>query len=329
MNGGRILRGRAATLTHTFLMDEETPGESSTPVTVAITDAGGHPVASGTATGAGGRYSFPVAAQAQLTHLTAAWSATIGGQPVLEADLVEVVGGFFFDLGVARASDASLADTGKYPSADLAISRQEVEEECERICQRAFVPRYRRVILGGSGTPDLLLPDGGDEYVAGMLLRGVRTVRSASVAPRIGQTFVPLTVGQLAACAVTVDGLLRRTDGGVWTEGICNVLLEYEYGSDAPPADLRRASLLRLRSRANIHRSGVPDRAISFTVAEGGTYRLSTPSASRTGVPEVDAVYDRYSRGPRGTGDQDGSTPASRSLNFDPQRGSLFHGGER
>jgi hypothetical protein len=326
----RVERGRTATLEHTFLVGE-TPTNSSTAVTYTVVDANGTAVTSGTAsTGGTGRYTFTLPAQSLLAHLTVTWSATIAGQPVVESDLVEVVGGFYFTLVEARASEPTFVDTAKYPSADLEVSRLEVEVECERICQRAFVPRYRRVVLDGTGTPDLVLPDGGDELVAGIVLRGVRTVRSAKVAPRAGQPYVALTAGQLAALAITADGTLTRTDGGVWTEGRSNVVLEYEFGSDAPPADLKRMSLVRLRSRANIHRSGVPDRAISFTVAEGGTYRLSTPSAERTGIPEVDGTYARYSRGgDGGSGASGGGAPASRTLNFDPQYNSLFHGGRR
>lgn len=332
MNLSRVERGRAATLEHTFLVGE-TATDSTTPVTVAVVDANGVEVATGTAAGVGaGRYTFPLVAQAQLAHLTVTWSATIAGQATAEADLVEVVGGFFFTLVEARASEPTFSELNKYPPADLEVGRLEVEVECERITQRAFVPRYRRVVLDGTGTPDLVLPDGGDELVAGIVLRGVRTIRSAKVAPRAGQSYVSLTAGQLGALAVTSDGTLQRTDYGIWTEGRSNIVIEYEFGCDAPPADLKRGGLLRLRSRVNLHRGGVPDRAISFQLAEGGTYRLSTPSAERTGIPEVDGTYARYSRGPAGGGESSGGSggaPASRTLNYDPQHNSLFHGGRR
>src|SRR5690606_17228460 len=96
----------------------------------------------------------------------------------------------------------------------------------------------------GTGTTDLLLPDGADELAGGVTLRGVRTVRTVRVAPRAGAAFVEMTADELAACVVTPDGMLRRADGRVWAEGVANVIVEYEYGSDAPPPDLRRATLL-------------------------------------------------------------------------------------
>ncbi|GIH76142.1 hypothetical protein [Planobispora longispora] len=332
MNVTRLTRGAAATLSHTFYVGE-TATDSSVAVSASVVDASGQAVAgplNASHSGAGtGRYTVTLPAQATLAALTVAWSATIGGQAVVERDIVEVVGGFLFSLAEARASDPIFADVAKYPLADLVRLRQEVEEECETITGRAFVPRYRRLVLDGSGGRDLVLPDGGDDLVAGILLRGVRLpIRSASIAPRVGQAAVPLTVDQLGALTVTRDGLLRRTDYGIWTEGSGNVVLEYEYGNDYPPADLKAAALLRLRSRATMARSGIPDRAISFTVAEGGTYRLSTPNASRTGIPDVDAAYDRYSRG-AGGGQNGGPAPASRTLDYNPQRGSLFHGGWR
>lgn len=323
----RVARTRAATLRHTFEVDE-TPTDSTTTVTVAVADANGTAVASGNAVSAGsGSYTFALPAQASLASLTTAWSATIGGAAVVESDQVEVVGGFVFSLAEGRASDASLADTGKYATAELVAARVEVEVELERICQRAFVPRYRRAVLDGSGGTDLLLPDGGDATIAGLQLRGVRTIRSAKMAPRTGQTFVALSAPQLAALAVTRDGMLRRTDGNAWTEGLSNVVLEYEYGSDAPPEDLKRAALVRFRSRLNIHRTGIPDRATSYTAVDGGTYRLSMPGADSTGIPEVDAVYARYSRGGNAGGKDGDPVPASRTLDYAPQRHSLFHQG--
>lgn len=317
----RVAKGASATLSHTFAVGEVLT-DSSTAVTVAGVDATGSTVFSGTASSAGagtGRYTYAMAGQAALSAITVSWSATIAGAAVVEIDQVEIVGGFFFTLLEGRASDPVLADATRYPSDELAAARTEVETECEWICLRAFVPRYRRVVLDGTGTTDLVLPDA-----------LVRTIRSASMAPRYGQAAVALTAGQLAAVAVVDDQSAIRTDGDVWTEGRRNIVVEYEYGGDAPPADLVRAAKIRFRSRLNITRTGIPDRATSFTSGDGGTYRLSMPDAFLTGIPEVDAAYGRYSRRvqPSRAGAA-GLAPASRTLDYDPQRYSLFHGGRR
>ena len=320
----RVLRTAAAVLEHTFVVGE-TATDSSTTVTVVVTDAVGATLASGTATQAGtGRYTFPLPGQAQLQLLTVSWSATIAGAAVTETDLCEIVGGFFFTLAEGRASDPSLSDTTKYPTSAIERARLEVERECEQICDRAFVPRYARLIADGTGESDLVLahPDP-DRTMA-----HVRTIRSVRMAPRADQPFTAFSAAELAALQVASDATLRRTDGALFTRGFGNVIVELEYGLDAPPPDLVRAAYVALRARLHIPKSSIPDRASSFTSAEGGTYRLDMPGAYKTGIPPVDAAYARYSRRST-TGPTGRRVAASRTLNFDPQYTSLFHGGRR
>lgn len=312
----RVARTAKAVLEHTFYVGED-PTDSTATVAVAVVDANGTTVTSGNATNVStGVYEFVLPAQASLMEMTASWTAVIDSATVVEDDQVEIVGGFFFPLAAGRAQDSSLASNLKYTRRDLEITRTEVEQECERICAQAFVPRYRRVVLDGTGTRELLLPD-----------PNVRRIVAVRVAPRVDGTFTALTSGQLAAL-VERDRVLYRTDGNYWTEGLANVIVEYEHGLSAPPTDLVRAAKQRLRHRMNFEKTGVPDRAVSFQVADGGSYRLSMPSAYTTGIPDVDAVYERYSLRPK-AGPNGGSGAAGRSLNFDPQRYSLFHGGER
>ncbi|MEV6798537.1 hypothetical protein AB0M91_09335 [Micromonospora rifamycinica] len=325
----RVARTAPAVLRHAFGAGEE-PVPVDGPVAVAGVGPAGT-VFAGTATPDGDAgYAFTMPAQPLLQVIEVTWTASLGGADVVEVDQVEIVGGFLFTLAQARGSDPTLRDTVKYPTADLVRVRTEVEQECEWICDQAWVPRYQQIVLDGSGSPDLILPSGGDERRAGTLMRGVRTIRAASVAPRVGQTPAALTADQLAALAVRPDGTLRRTDGAVWTAGDGNVVLQYEYGADSAPADLVRAALTRFRDRINFDKRQVPDRATSFTITDLGTYRLSLPDAYRTGIPEVDAAYARYSRrvsdsaGPGGR-----AAPASRTLDYNPQFGSMFHGGRR
>lgn len=316
----RVLRTAAATIEHTFVVGE-TPTDSSTTVAVTIKDANGDTVQTANATSAGadtGRYTLDLTPRATLDLLTVEWSATIAGAAVIEADDVEIVGGRLFTLADARASDPILSSTSKYPTAALTTALLETEQELEEICDRSFFPRYRREVLDGTGTPELLLPG-----------HDLRAIRAASVAPRLDSTFTPLTGAQLGALALTPDGTVIRTDGGVWPEGRRNVIVEYELGLVRPPADLVRASKTRFRTWCNVTHSGTPDRAVSFTTAEGTNYRIDQPGAYKTGIPEVDAVYGRYSlRDGAGAGDGR-PVPASRPLNFDPQYYSLFHGGVR
>lgn len=317
----RIAKNAAATVSHTWYVGETPTDPTGTP-TYSIVDANGTAVASGNATvvTGEGRTTAALAAQTITRLLTVTWVATVGGSSVTEVDQVEVVGGFLFSLVEARNSDTSLADTSKYTSADLAAGRLEVEQELEEICDRAFVPRYARLVLDGSGISDLVL--GGVEPAPPGCSADLRSLRRASVAPQVDETFVDLTAGQLAAVAVRPNGVLRRTDGLTWYEGYANVVVEYEYGWDGPPTDLKRAALTRLRSRLNMARSGIPDRATSYTMDSGGTYRLDLPGEWKTGIPDVDAIYARYSRRSR----SGKAVPYSRTLDYTPQRWSLFHG---
>lgn len=326
----RVARTAAATLEHVFEVGEDPVDPTGTP-TCVVTDATGAEIASGDATVAGGdsgRVTFQLPPQQQLAWLTVTWTATVNGVAVVEVDQAEIVGGFLFTLAQGRGSDSSLADSDKYTPAQLRAKRTEVEQECEWICDRAFVPRYRRVVLGGTGSPHIVIPDCADEVIGGVLLRGVRTFRSGQQRTRPGLPYTPLSAAELAALAVDDDGVVTRTDGRVWTEGRDNVVLEYEYGADGPPEDLRDAALYRFRDRAQLRNKQVPDRAVSFTITDLGTYRLSLPDAYRTGIPDVDAPYGRYSRRVRGTA-PGGAAPASRTLEYDPQFYSLFHGGRR
>lgn len=318
----RIARNAAGTLSHTFLVDE-TPIDSSTTVTYAVVDATGAAVTSGNATQDGpGTYRFVLAAQTALKALTVSWTGTIAGSSTTQTTFAEICGGFLFSLAEGRGSDTSLADTDRYPLGDMMAARLEVEAECETICDRSFVPRYDRVVLDGTGTSQLLLRH--SDPVRSV--SDVRTIRSVRMADSPDGTFTAFSVAQLADLAPLPDGTLVRTGGDVFTAGRANVIVELEYGLDRPPADLVRANLTRFRTTLNVNKSAVSDRTTSFTVTEGGTYRLDMPGPFKTGIPYVDAAYGRYSRRSTGTGATGRAVPASRTLTYTPQAGSLFHG---
>jgi len=321
----RIAKSTAGTLSATFLVDE-VPTDATGSVTYAVVDAAGTSVTTGTATHSGlGTYSFVLAAQSALAALTVTWSATVAGSSTTLTTYAEIVGGFFFTLQQARNSDEVLADNEDYPTADLVGGRLEVEVECENICDQAFVPRYDRVVLDGTGTSKLVLK----HSAPGRSVASVRTIRSVKMANAPDGTFVAFTSGQLAALDVTDDGTVIRTSGDIFTEGRGNVIIEFEYGLSSPPVDLVRQAFVRLRTVLNIPKSGVPDRASSFTMTDGGTFRLDMPGPFKTGVPTVDAAYGRYSRRSTGTGSTGRAVPASRTLTYAPQRGAMFHGTPR
>lgn len=276
----RVQRTAGVKLTRTFYVDE-TATDSSGTVEVEVRRLDGTLVDSGNATDVGvGVYEYLVPGQPELDILTVDWSPEFLGETVTVRDYVEVVGGFLFGLSEARNMKPKLDET-QYPTAMLADKRIEVEVECEQITGRSFVPRFGRSVVDGSGNEALVLP-----------VYDIRKIRSITVADSAG-IYTALTVPQLAYVQPSASGVFYRRDGLAWSFGYSNVIVEYEYGLDFPPANVADMAKLRLRSLLNPANSGVPARAMSFTVTDGGVYRLSIPGADRTGIPDVDAVYQR------------------------------------
>lgn len=280
----RVLVGTAASLSAAF------PGQDGEPVDPGVTTVevrrgdGSVLLAAGTATsGSPGttRSVALTAAQNGLVDLLAAtWTRADGSTLVTEH---EMVGGFYFNVAEARAAEASLT-AAKYPDADVQAVRQEVEDECERICGRAFVPRYKRLVVSGRGLPALLL-----DVVD---VRAVRSVRAYTDA----DSYTAFTADELADLrANAATGELSRVSLGVFPTGAGNLVIEVEHGTDSPPPEVKRMSMQRLRHKLNLAKSGIPDKARNFVSDGGGTFRIATASAHSTGSDEVDAVYQRYS----------------------------------
>ncbi|WP_018658462.1 hypothetical protein [Actinomadura flavalba] len=324
MGLARVQRTLPARLTHQLEVGEELV-DADGPVTVTVTDADGDVLAEETAARTAlGTYSVVLSGQPDLGVLTATWSADVTGSAITMTTHVEVAGSFFFTLAAGRTSDESLADVDRYPAWLLERARLETEAEAEAICDRAFVPRGVRIVADGTGDGQLVLshPD------PGRTMAHVRRIVAGTVTAYPGAVPRVLPSWELAALTVGDDATVRRPPGHVWPRGRGNVVLDVEYGLDTPPPDLVRAALVAFRARVHQPRSSIPDRASSFTSSEGGTYRLDMPGATKTGIPAVDSVYARYSR--RSTSGPGGrKVAASRTMDYDPQRGSLFHGGRR
>lgn len=254
--------------------------------------------------------------------LVATWTSTTLG---VRRTLVEVAGGFWFSVAAARAIEPEIKDSGRYPAPTIQRVRLEVEDEAEQITDRSFVRRYRRAVLSGSGGSTLDLPDG--DVVSLLDPSPIVSVTVDGVA-FTGPELAGLTIVEGATAQV------RRPNGAVFTSGVDNVVIEYRFGWDQPPHDLRRAAVRRLRYALNSHKSGIPDGVKTWT-NEAGTFTFATGGDGlSTGYDNIDRVYARYSRrrarteaGPGGMVDV--MFPAARSFDVDPQRGSLFHGERR
>jgi len=301
------------------LLDQD--GDAAEPggaVTVHVQKADGTDVlAAGTATSSGGTgirtVGLTAAQTATLELLTATWADA--GDSSTHTTYVEIVGGYLFTVAEARASDPTLADPGRYPASLVVAKRREVDEEFSWICDQAFTRRYRRVAVDGSGGRELRLPD-----------NTLRAVRSVRVYDDTRSSYTAFDAGELAELTVHEDRLVERPPGKVFPWGRGNVVVEYEHGWDRPPEELKRAAITRLRYLLNAARSGIPDRATSFTSTEAGTFRLDTARPRRTGFPDIDAVLGRWSKA---TDDDGKLAAASAQLQYDPSYDSLFHGGRR
>ena len=283
----QILAGSAAVLTASFRDQDGDLADPSGTITVGITGADGAVVvAAGTATTNAGTGLRTVALTAAQTSNLNVLSCTWTNGTTTIATIVEIVGGYYASTKQMRASDEVLADTRKYLGAELVAARRSVETEFEDYCGAAFVPRYRRVRIDGTGRDEIVLPD---TYL--------RTVRSIRIYDTDGN-YDALTQIELDSISVADSGIATRTDGDVFEKGEKNLVIEYEHGMDRPPADLADAFMLRLRDVVNRSRRGVPDRASTFTSDVGGTYSLIVAGrgGSITGIPDVDVALRRYHR---------------------------------
>lgn len=278
----RVLVTTKLTVAHTFATD------ATGDVTVTVKRLDGSAVVPPiTAThGTTGKYTAELPASAVLDAWSLDWAGTFAGVAVVVRDYVEHVGGFLFDIDAARSAHRTTANpwnSAKYPDDLLEAKRIAVEQEAEAIAHAAFVPRYARVVLNGSGTDSIVAPD-----------MDLRTVRSVKVAERYGQPYVDLGAAELAAVAPLDSGVLARDDGGTWPAGRRNVIIEYEYGADFCPNEVTDAAIMRLRYMVSSTRTSIPDRAISYTILEGGVYRMAQAGKRSTGSPDIDAAYLRH-----------------------------------
>jgi hypothetical protein len=222
-------------------------------------------------------YTVPAGVLAALDTYRVAWSGTVAGSPWEYAQQLELCGGFLFEIADLRAFDPALADATRYPAAVVRAARTAAEERLEQACRVAFVPRGRRVDLLGTGLPRLEVGD-----------NAVSALTSASVAG------VALTAGELSAVVVREWGAFDRGGEQVWDCG-ATCSLFYRHGMPAPAGPVAQAAMLL--TREYLVRSAISSRA-TVEATDVGFFRLSIAGRDRpTGLPEVDAVIERFGRG--------------------------------
>lgn len=286
----QVKRNSGALLDVTFYADEATLDADGS-VTYAVTKADGTSLSTGNATHVGtagsGAYRLTLAPQANLNLLTATFTGTFGGIVQSQSVEIDIVGGFYVSLAELRALP-NLSDAAKFTTAELVAARHWFETRFERYTRRAFVARYRRLTLISSGEGSLEVPD-----------TDLRVVRSLTV-DSSALADVTLAALQFNGSAITPNRLMSSINA-TWSERApfgyrgSAVVVSYEYGLDSPPADVRDAALLAIRSHLLADQSGRP--MLSIADGAGGTTRFLLPDDNRPfGIPEVDVVANDYRR---------------------------------
>lgn len=286
-NAPRVLRGSSAVASWQPRDADGEPVDPAATVTVGVTSSDGTVVvAAGTATtgtGAAVRgIALTAAMTAQLDVLTATWTA---GGTVRAVTFVEVVGGYYYSSADLVTAEPALSDTGKFPTAGLIARRAEVESLFESACSVAFVPRFAVERIQVTG-----------RFVAldWPQVRAVRWVRQWAYTPDITTTLAAADIAR-----TNVDYVNGVLDLATFYSHPTWIAVGYEHGYDAPPADLKRAALTWARMTALRAAAGIPDRATTMQMPDGGSVTLATPGVGswRTGVPSVDEVLKRYDHG--------------------------------
>ena len=278
----RVLRNTPSTLSVVFYGDAF-PVDADGAVTVNVIKPDGTALFSSQATSHGaigsGQYNYILPAQPALRTLRLDWTGTFSGVVSTITSYIEVVGGFYFTLYEARNFDSVIkSNPTKYPDESLEEARTFVETEFEALCGRAFVPRGEYEVLAGDNSNYIILEhpeiikvnslkvDGADWTASPVMSDGARTLK-------------------------LVDGTYFNYSG----YGAGNISIEYEYGMTSVPADIKRAALKRMRSIVIGQTGTIDERATLMSVPDIGTFSLATPGRnSLTGIPEVDAVLQRY-----------------------------------
>ena len=261
----RVLRDTRAQPQVEFFVGTTSTAADGT-VTVDIFRADGTIFATDAATthvGSAGVYSYTLAPQSVLERFQLVWEGTFGGVVQRVTSYVEVVGGYVVSLA-DLAGESGLST--KTP-AELAEARQWFEDRAEDFCGVAFVPRYARDVLDGSGSRKLDL-----------LHARPRSIISAKFDGAVQTT----TTWDLYDAGYII------TSGGTFPWGYRNIEIIYEHGYDVPPSDIRDAALSAIRSNvlATAGGGGIPA-GVTQLITDAGTYNFGRPTRP-FGIREVD-----------------------------------------
>lgn len=254
----RIVRGRSATVTHTFDIDGVPADPSPPTATVTIVRSDGTELyieSNAVRTGVGVfTFTLTPADTELLDTLTVTWAATFGGYLQTFVDLIEIAGDVLFTI--ARARDA--LGVPSYDAQKITDARTTAERDIERGLNYALVPRYKTATLDIRYPPLRIASD-------------VTALRSIAIAG------VALTPDELATVSFA-NGFLNFYRWPVsYTPSRFDMVVAYERGLVSPlpgAADVVLALALSKLEPAS-GSSGIDPRAESIATVDG-TVRLRT-----------------------------------------------------
>lgn len=274
----RVLKSTVNTAFVTFYVGE-TAVDADVNVAVTVKDAAGVTLSSGNATNEPGVgiYSYAIPSVAVPTILTVTWTGTFTGNAQTVTQRYEVVETHLFSTSDLRQMDG-LESLVTFPTQQLVDTRDEVTDLFNAYCHTAWGETYAEEIVGGDGTSTMILSKLPARSIVSVTAYGVPLVTTG------------WTIG--------LDGELAvlSTSSYKFTSGRQNYVVRYTYGMPYVPGDLRRAALRTARHWLLMGESSIPDRARMMTT-QWGSFQLTTATEDfPTGIPEVDAVLNRYNR---------------------------------
>ncbi|HEV7679992.1 MAG TPA: hypothetical protein VGQ42_15625 [Candidatus Dormibacteraeota bacterium] len=225
--------------------------------------------------------------------LIATWTGTYGGSVRSQVTYISVAGAFYVELADIRALDALVGNTTAYPTAILTQKRAAAEDLFEAVTGRAWVKRYAREVLDGD-------PTYRRAYMPVDQLAYVVPSRRLSLRYAPTRDLLAVSIDGTVAADLTLFTLYSgeiersRTSPG-FTRGLQNVVVEYTYGADAPPFELREQFLVYVRAMILDTTNRLSERAIAVT-NESGTISIAQAKAwdRPTGISTVDAALARF-----------------------------------
>lgn len=225
-------------------------------------------------------FGIPASELPGLDLLTA--TLTESGSGVVEVATIEVVGAHYFTIDDVRYADSTMRENvSRFSDDEIIRVRPEVEQECERICGRAFVPRLSRQLFTGGRTTFVELQ--------GWPIRRIHYAEIDGAA---------LDSSELESLTEWL-GKKYEVNGDYFKALLSGSQLDvvYEHGISEPPADLKRAAIAHLKHMMTKDSSTHDERYTSISNPDG-TFGIATPGRAgfEVGLPYVDAVYGRYRR---------------------------------